>query len=249
MVGHSLTCQGHAVQAGDGGDGHAVAGGNLGATCQRPVDVLELQQTEGGLHLVHLTVDAGGDDPGFARETEVLEVIDMLLRLGIRADDGAALKGVEDLGRVKAQHRKVAVLEDAAAVALDAESMGRVVDDLEVVVVGDGLDRFDIARVAVAMHGEYGGGLGGDGRLDLGGVEVEGPRFDIDEDGLDTVPKQGVCRGDEGVWRGDDLAGYPQCLQSCYEGKRPIGKEREVIDAEVISQRLLQLLMKGTVVR
>ena len=42
-------------------------------------------------------------------EAEVLQVVDALLGLGVGADDGAALEGVEHLGGVEAQHRQVAV--------------------------------------------------------------------------------------------------------------------------------------------
>ena len=46
-------------------------------------------------------------------------MVDTQLGLGVRADDGAALKGVEDLGGMKAQHRQVAMTQYAAAVVLN----------------------------------------------------------------------------------------------------------------------------------
>ena len=87
------------------------------AACQRGVDVLQLQQAEGGVDLAHLAVDAGRDHRDLVDEAEVLQVVDALLGLGIGADDGAALEGVEDLGGVEAQHRQVAVPQHAAALA------------------------------------------------------------------------------------------------------------------------------------
>lgn len=132
MLGDLLALVGGDAQARDGVDGLMAARGDGGAAVEHVVDVLKLQQAEGGLHLVHLAVDAGGDHAGFAIKAEVFQVVDMALGLGVGSDDGAALDGVEHLGAVEAEHRKVAVVENAASVALDAEGVGGVVDDLEV---------------------------------------------------------------------------------------------------------------------
>ena len=110
------------------------------ALLQRRVDALQLQQAEGGVEFAHLAVDAGRHHGHFVDEAEILQVVDALLGLGVGADDGAALEGIEYLGRMEAQHRQVAVIEHAAAVALHAKGVGGVVDHLQAIVVGDPLD-------------------------------------------------------------------------------------------------------------
>ena len=72
----------------------------------------------------------------------------------------------------------------------NAKGMSSVVDDLEVVVVGNLLDRLDITGVAVAMHGHDGRGVGGDGRFNFRRIEVEGVGVDVHKNGLDAIPKQ-----------------------------------------------------------
>ena len=139
----------------------------------------------------------------------------MTLGLGIRANDGATLKGVEDLGGVEAEHREVTVVKNASAVALDSEGMGGVVDNLEVVAIGDALDRLDVTWIAVAVYRQNGGGLRGDGRFDLGWVEVEGARLNVDEDRGNAVPEQRMGGGDERVRSSNNLTGDAQGLECC----------------------------------
>ena len=109
----------------------------------------------------------GRDHRHFVHKAEVLQLVDVLFCLGIRADDGAALKGVEHLGGVKTEHRQVAMIEDAAAVALHAKGMGGVVDHLEVVLVGNFLDGLHITWVSIDMNRHDGRGLGRNRCLDL----------------------------------------------------------------------------------
>ena len=78
--------------------------------------------------------------------------------------------------------------EHAAAVAVHAEGMGGVIDDLEVVVVGNALDGLDVAGVAVAMHRQDGGGARRDRGLDLLRVQVQRVRVDVHEHRGDAVP-------------------------------------------------------------
>lgn len=248
MVGDLLAGVGDTAQARDGFDRLAIARSNGGSAGDCGVDVLQLQQAEGSLHLVHLAVDTNGDDVGFAIKAEVFQIVDVALGLGIRADDGTALKGVEDLGRMEAEHREITVVEHAAAVTLDTEGVGSVVDDLEVVAVCDALDGLDIAGVAIAVHRQDGDALRSDGCFDLGRVEIEGARLNVDEDRGDVVPEQRVRSGDEGVRGRDDLAGDAQGLERGDQREGAIGEECQVLDAEVVTQGLFELLVKRAVV-
>ena len=117
------------------------------------------------------------------------ELIDALLGFSIRADDRTALKGVKHLGGMKAEHRQVAMAQDAAARVLHAKGVGSVVNDFEVVVVGNFLNGLHITRIAIAMHGHDGRGLRGDGSLDFCRVKVKRARVYVDEYGLNPIPQ------------------------------------------------------------
>lgn len=221
---------------------------DLAPPSQRRVNVLELQHAQSGVEFAHFSVDPRCHHCRFVHEAEILQMIDMLLDLGIRADDSAAFKGSEYLSGVKAQYRQVAMLQHAAAMALYAEGMGGIVNDLEVIVIGDNLDGLYIAGVAVAMHRQNGRGLRGDGGLDFGGIEIQRIRIDIDEYRLDAVPQQGMRGSDERIRGGDDFAGNTQRLQSGHQRESAISEQRQMIDAQIVTQRLLELLMKRSFV-
>lgn len=134
--------------------------------------VLELQHAKSGVDFAHLAVDAGGHHSGFVDKAKVFKMVDALFGFGVWADDGATFKGVKDLGGMEAENRQVAMVQHAAAMTLHTKGVGGIINDLEVVVVGDLLDSIDVTGVAIAMHRHDGRGLRGDGGLDLGGVDV-----------------------------------------------------------------------------
>lgn len=244
VIGCFLATALHTADAGHIFQCFAVSGVDGLALGQRVADVLQLQHTKSGVDFAHLAVDARSYHGDFVHKTEVFQMVDALLGFGVGTDDGTTFKGVEHLGGMKAQHRQVAVAQHTAASVLHAKGMGSVVNHLEVVVVGNFLDGLDIARVAIAVHRHDGRGLRGDGRFDLGRVEVERVRVDVGKHRFDAVPQQRMRGGDEGIRRGDDLASDTQSLQGSDQGNGAVGKQRQVLDAKVVAQRLLQLLVK-----
>ncbi|BAK88810.1 hypothetical protein NCGM2_1951 [Pseudomonas aeruginosa NCGM2.S1] len=243
VVGEGLGTRPEALDARDAGQQAPIALGDLPALLQGLVDVLELQQPEGSADLVELAVDAGHDHRDLVDEAEILKVVEALPGVFVRADDRTALEGVEHLGGMEAEDAQVAVAQYAAAGVAHGEGMRGIVDDLQVVDIGDPLDRLDIAGVAVAMHRQDRGGLRGDRRLDPRRVEIHGVLVDVHEDRLEPVPQQRVAGGDEGVRRGDHLAGHPQCLQRGDERQGGVGEEHDVLHPQVLAQGLFQRMV------
>ena len=173
---------------------------------QHRADVPKLDEAERRIQLAHLPVQARFDHRRFVFEAEVLELVDPVLHRLIGADDGAALEGVEHLGGVEAQDRQVAVVQHALPAMAHAEGVGGVVDHLKPMSGGDARDRLDVAGLAVAMDRQDRAGARGDRGFDPGGIEVEGHRVDVDEDGGEPAPEQGVRGRDEGIGRRDHLA-------------------------------------------
>lgn len=136
------------------------------APCKGLVYVFQLQQPQGRVEFAHLAVNAGSHHGGLAHVAEVLQLVDAHFGFGIGTHDSAAFKGVEHFGGMEAQHGQITVPEYAATLILHTERMRGVVDDVEVVVVGDLLNGFDSAGVSVTMHRHDRGGLRGDGRFD-----------------------------------------------------------------------------------
>ena len=90
--------------------------------------------------------------------------------------------------------------------------------------------------------------LGGDGRLYLVGVHAARLPFDVDEDGLDAIPPEGMRRCDEAIRCRDDLSRDMQGLKGCYQWQCSVGEKADVRHFEVFSHGSLKLLVETAVV-
>ena len=242
---------GHVVPETDALDGAqrlAVADSDLAALGDGGIDLTQVEQAIGRTHLVHLAVDTGSDNLGFALEAEVLEVVDAFLHLGVTHDERPTLDGVIDLSGMETQRGHVALVEDALAIDLDAKGMGAIVDDAQAVLVGNLLNLTGAARLAIDMHGHDGRGARRDGSLDSVRVDASRCRVDVHKHGLDAVPPQRVGRRHKAVGRSDDLTGDIHSLQSRDEGDGAVSKDADVGDLQVVTQSGLESLMKLAIV-
>ena len=87
--------------------------------------VLQLQQPQCCVEFTHFAVDAGSHHGDFAHMTEVLQLVDAYFGLRIGTHDGAAFKGGEHFGGMKAQHRQVTMPEYAALRHLALQKLPR----------------------------------------------------------------------------------------------------------------------------
>lgn len=186
--------------------------GYVSACLNGLVDLPQIEQSVGRAHLVHLAVDAGGDDLGLAGKSEVLQIVDAPLCLLVVHDERTPLNGVVDLGGVERQGRHVALGKQAFAVNLDAKGMGGVIYDAQPVFVGYLFDGLGVTWTAVAVHRHDGRGARRDGGLDFCRVDVACLGVDIDKHGFYPVPPQRVCCRHKTIGSGDYLACDAQCL-------------------------------------
>ena len=126
--------------------------------------------------------------------------------------------------------------------------MGGVVNHLQGMPLGNRVDRLDSAGNSVAVNRHDGAGVRRDRGLNPAGIERERIGIDIDKHRRETVPTQGVCRGDERIGGGDHLPGDPQSLQADHQTERAVGDQREVRDPEMVAESLLELLVEGAAV-
>ena len=228
--------------------GLAIFDGYLVTCLNGGVHLFQVQQTIGTAHFIHLAIDARSYDGGLARKTEVLQIVNALLRFFIVANQGTAFHRVVHLRGVETQCGHIARIQDGLSVHLHAEGMGGIIDDLQAILVCYLLNAFRVAGLAIDVYGHNGRGLGSDGCLDLVRVDVAGFRVDVHEHRLDAVPPQGMGGGHEAVGRGDDLARDAQGLQGAHQGKRAVGEQADVGHFQVLAQGLLQFLVIMTIV-
>src|ERR1022692_2319988 len=98
------------------------------------------------------------------------------------------------------------------------------------------------ARMPVDMNCQDRAGPRRDRRFHLCRVKGVMLGFNVDKDWPDLVPKQGVSRGDEGVWSCDDIAADAHPLERNLEGKRTIREEAKVIVPAELDQLLAELI-------
>jgi hypothetical protein len=90
------------------------------------------------------------------------------------------------------------------------------------------------------MHRHDRAGGRRDRGFDLFRIEVECAGSMSANTGRQAVPQQRMAGGDEGVGRGDDLAIDAERLQRRHQRQRAVGEQRDVLDAQVLAQRLLE---------
>ena len=159
---------------------------------------------------VELGVDADAVDLIGIDDAEVAEQANPRGQFVIVGDDGTAFDSVEQFRGVKTQGADIAPVVDRPALVQDAEGMGAVIDDLQVVLARDLFDALHIAGVAEYMSRDDGRGVPLDVSFDLLRVEVPGIRIDIGEDRPDAFPLQRTGGGDEAERGSDGTAG--DCL-------------------------------------
>jgi len=157
--------------------------------------------------------------------------------------DRAAFKGVEHLGGVKAQHTQITMLQQRSTVAIHPEGMGGVVNHLEVVVIGDALDRLYITGEPIAVHWKDRCGARCDAGFDTRGIEAITTLLNVSKHRLEAIPAQRFAGGHKRKRGSDHLPLQPQSLESDQQRQSAIGKQGDVLDAEIGSQLSLKLLV------
>src|SRR6185437_16409862 len=94
---------------------------------------------------------------------------------------GPALDGGDVLVRVEAEAHQVAETADTPAAPHRADGVRGVLDDAQLVLLGNGVQALHVHRQAGKMHRHDGAGARGDRRLGLLQVDVARVEADIDE--------------------------------------------------------------------
>ena len=207
------------------------------------VQVAEIAQAHGRAELVHLGVAADEGHLLRAVDAEVFQVADALAQGGVGKAQGAALDAVKDLGGVEGEHGGIPEAGGADTVLRHPEGVGRVIDDLEAVLLRDAVDGLRVAEIAVDMDGQDGDGLVGDQGLDLLRVDGIALRLDVAEDRRAAAAHDRMRGGGEGVGRGDDLPVQVQGLEDRLEGQVAVREQHRVLHTQGLLQRPLETLV------
>jgi hypothetical protein len=126
----------------------------------------------------------------------------------------------------------VAQLADLESVAARADGLGVVLDDQQIVLVGNFADGAHVGALAVEMDGHQRFRFGSDGRLDARGIDAVGLRVGVDEHGRGVGDPDSLGGGEESVRLRD--AFVPGADAKCHE------RQPQSIGAVAYAYRILQ---------
>ncbi len=135
---------------------------------------------------------------------------------------------------------------DVSTRILDIECLGRIINDRQIVGVGDALNTKDFATVPVTVHGQYRFGLGGNRCFDMIGIKVSCHGVNIHKNWIQPQDLHCMLRRDEGERCCDDLALATCNSQSSDECHRPAGHQNNMIDPKPFRENLFKAIMKLT---
>ena len=156
-------------------------------------------------------------------------------------DDAGVAPDVDDLQRVHGEGGGNAPGADAPAVELAHQTLAAVLDDRQLVALGDCRDALHLGDVAGEVHGHDRLGARGDRLLEL--IDVHAERVvAVDEDGTRAHLGDRADCGVEGIGGGDDLVAGTDAerAQRNFESICAGADADGVLDAERLGEHLLE---------
>ena len=138
----------------------------------------------------------------------VAEHLDLFRQLLVVGHDGPGLaEGAQIFPRIEAEAAGNAHGAGLFTLVEGPVGLAGVLEDGDIVLLGDCQDRVHVGGLTEEMHGDDGPGARRDGALELCGVHVAGVGVDVDKDGVGPCKGDGLGRGDEGRGHRDHLVG------------------------------------------
>lgn len=155
---------------------------------------------------------------------------------------------MEDLGGMEAAGGNITVRENGIAINFNSEGMRPVVDDFEVMLLGDPVDCLHIAGNSIHMRSKDGGSMRSDGSFYFLRIDVAGIWIYIHKDRFASFPDDAAGSGHIGKRRGDDLAFEFQGLDGNLNGDGPVSCVEQMINPKVFLQIELQFIDQRAIV-
>lgn len=207
------------------------------------IKMAKITEPHRSLKLIHLGVSTHKLHFFGSGDAVVLGHIQSLLQLPLAGGDRPTLDGVEDLGRMEAEHRGIPEGAYPSSFVRLSKGVGGIIENLEVVSRCNLLDGLHITDVAIDMDRNDCGSLLSDQGFDERGIKGVITLLDVTEDRLEAIADNGMRGGDKGEGGGDDLPGKTQGLYGHLEGEMAIGEERDMRDSKRRRKSCLQLFV------
>ena len=170
------------------------------------IQLIEHRQSHGRRNLGQLGIDPDVIDLVLTSETKIPGSSQCISQLVIVGSNGAAFKGVEELGGVKTEHFAVAEIPDHRPLSTAIKSVSRIVDQFELMSPRDLLKGVNVTSIAPKMNRNDGRGFAVDQRSYIVRTDLVRFRINVCEDGSQVLPGDRMGRGYERERRQDNLA-------------------------------------------
>ena len=237
------------LQAVDIAKALAVAGHSLAAFRDFLIDMAQVADAHRRAELIHLGIGTDSIHRLRAADAEVLQAIELFAKFRIAEASSATLNRMEYLCRVETKAGNITKRSRALAFILDAKCMRCIIDDLQLVFVGNPLDLLDIADIAIDMHRHDGTRAIRDQRLEFIHIHREVLRIDITEDRRQAIADNRMRRRSKRERRRDDLPLQIHRLQRELQRHMAIREQIDVIHTKILTQTCLQFLVLHTHIR
>lgn len=212
------------------------------------VNVVEIGQAHGGADLDHLAVGAGVDNVIEAGESEVAHQAHGFSQVVVIGDDGPTLECIEEFGGVKAEHFRAAEAANHLALIGTTKGVGRIEQQLQLVLVCNGLQFLHRRSAAPEVHPDDAAGARGNHPPHRFRVQVVGERINVGEHGRNALPIQRVGRCDERIGRNDDFASQTQRTDDDLQRDGAIAHGDAVFHAAIYGDAVFKLLYQRAVI-
>ena len=205
----------------------------------------QIANSHSRLELVHFGIAAYVLHRFRAVNAEVLHIVQQLHPIIILEADRAALDGIKNLCSVEAEHGGVPKAGRGHAFIPHAESVGSIVDNLQSMLLGDGLNGFHVAEVPVNMYRHNRRSAVGNQTFDSANINGVVLFVHITEDRHQPIAHNGMGGGGEGKGSSNDLPPLWQVQRrnGVFQCQMAVGVKRYMGHAQVAFQLGLQFLM------
>lgn len=206
VVRFDILLDGIELQAVDIAEALAVASHSLATFRDFLIDMAQVADAHRRAELIHLGIGTDSIHRLRAADAEVLQPIELLAEFLIAEASSTAFNRMEDLRCMETETGNITKRSRTLALVLDAKRVRRIIDDLQLILVGNPRDLLDIADIAVDMNWHDGTGAVRDQRLELVDIYREILWIDITKDRRQAIADNRMRRRSKRKRRRDDLS-------------------------------------------
>ena len=160
----------------------------------------------------------------------------------------ASLQGVIHFCGMETERCHITLIQYRLPIYFHTKGMSSIIDDFQIILIGNILNTFHVTRFAVAVHRHNSRCVWRYSCLNSIWINSAIGWVNIHEDRFATIPPYGMGCCNKTVWCRDDFTSNTQCLQCGQQWQGTISEKTDIRHLQVFAQSRLQLLMETAVI-